>query len=314
MASSGDLLADRRFAYAERAFADDDFVVTADLARQTLELAPGFAAGWFLLGKAMEAWAATATSDGDAARLRAEAVDAFQAARQLDEEDTLGAGVRLAGLGAAEPSGAMSESYVRTLFDEYAIRFDRHLVEGLHYQAPALLRHALRRACSRALRPFRFEHALDLGCGTGLAAAALRDLCGTLGGVDLSPAMIERARRKRLYDDLSVGDLTGWLRTRSDRSADLAVAADVFVYMADLAPVFAELARVLAPGGLFAFTVQAHEGEGIRLGEDARYAHGEAHLGDLAGAAGFAVALSEPVVTRQDRGRDVPGRLMVLEK
>lgn len=311
MASSGDLLADRRFAYAERAFAEDDFVAAADLARQTLELAPGFAAGWFLLGKAMEAQAG-AMSDGDAAPIRAEAIGAFQAARRLDEDDTLGAGVRLAGLGAADPVHAMSEAYVRALFDEYAIRFDRHLVEGLKYRAPELLRDALRRACSLMLRDFRFGHALDLGCGTGLMATTLRDVCGTLEGIDLSPAMIERAHRKRLYDELAVGDLVVWLRVRPNGSADLAVAADVFVYMADLGPVFAELARVLAPGALFAFTVQAHEREGVGLGPDARYAHGQSYLRDLAGAAGFTVALSEPVVTRQDRGRDVPGWLMVL--
>jgi SAM-dependent methyltransferase len=42
---------------------------------------------------------------------------------------------------------------------------------------------------------------------------------------------------------------------------DLALAADVFVYVNDLAPVFAEVARVLRPGGILAFTVETHANE-----------------------------------------------------
>ncbi len=49
--SSGDLLADRRYDYAMAAKADGDLAAAADLLVQALEIAPGWAAGWFALGE-----------------------------------------------------------------------------------------------------------------------------------------------------------------------------------------------------------------------------------------------------------------------
>ncbi len=91
-------------------------------------------------------------------------------------------------------------SYVRTLFDQYAPRFDRAL-EDLGYRAPALLREAV-----AAARP-RFGAMFDLGCGTGLAGVAFRPHVDRLVGVDLSSKMVEEARRKGVYDALEVGDI-----------------------------------------------------------------------------------------------------------
>ena len=314
MTGSGDLLADRRYGYAEAALREGDAAAAADLARQTLERAPGFAAAWFLLGRAYETLYDAEGRAPAALPLQGQAVGAFEAALAADPADRLGAGVRLAQLSVGDPMRAMSPGYVQALFDEYAVRFDRHLVQSLKYAGPALLHDAVRRAASRRLRPFRFATALDLGCGTGLAGAVFRSACGTLAGVDLSPAMVERARRKTLYDELAVGDLAVWLAARPERSADLALAADVFVYVADLAPVFAAVARALRPDGLFAFTTQAHDGGGVLLGADGRYAHAESHLRELSDGVGLQVALSEPASTRQDRGRDVPGLLTVLAR
>lgn len=301
MHSSGDLLADLRYRYAEAAFAEEDYGAAADLARQTLELAPNFAAAWFLLGQA-EAWRGASE----------EAIAAFRQAVALDPQDSLGAGLRLAALGAVAPAQAMAPAYIRALFDEYAPRFDRHLVRSLGYRAPELLRDAVRRACSRRLREARFARMLDLGCGTGLAGRAFADLCETMVGIDLSPAMLAKARATKLYAELDSGDLLDWLRRRPESSADLVIAADVFVYIAELAPVFAEAHRLLDRGGMFAFTVQAHGGDGFVLGGDLRYAHAEPYLRRLATEAGLEPVLFERVSTRQDRGRDVPGLLVVL--
>ncbi len=314
MASSGDFLADRRFAYGEAALDDGDAAAAADLARQALELAPDFAPAWFLLGQSREALFRAAGSGPEATGLFRDAVAAFESALEADPDDPQGARLRLAALTVGDPLLAMSPGYVRALFDEYAIRFDRHLVRSLKYRAPELLHDAVRRACSLRGRPFRFEVALDLGCGTGLAGEVFRPVCGELAGIDLSPAMVERARRKRLYDELATGDLVAWLAGRPAASADLALAADVFVYLGDLAPVFEAVARVLAPGGLLALTVQESEGDGIVLGHDLRFAHGEPYLRRLSARCGFAVVLSEVASTREDRGLPVPGRLVVLAR
>lgn len=312
MQSSGDLLADRRYAYAEASLRDGDHAAAVDLARQTIEIAPAFAPAWFLLGEAREAQYRAAGSVDEGVEAYREALKAFDMALLRDPDDAQGARLRLAALGIGDPLDAMSEGYVRRLFDDYAIRFDRHLTASLKYRAPQILLDAVRRAASRALRDVDFAHALDLGCGTGLAAEVFRPVCGHLAGVDLSPAMVEKAKAKKLYDEIEAGELVAWVAARPEASADLVLAADVFVYLGDLRPVFAEVARVLGRDGLFAFTVQAHEGRGVRLGEDMRYAHAEEHVLQLAGEHGLRIILSEPAVTREDRGQPVPGRVLVL--
>lgn len=299
--SSGDVLADRRYDYASAAFEEHDFEAAADLARQVLELAPDFAPAHALLGRA-------AAELG----LREEAVEALR--RALEPEDVLGVRIDLARLGALPQDEAMTEEYVRALFDEYAPKFERHLTRNLAYRGPELIADALRRACSKRIRDYRFGLCLDLGCGTGLMGQALEGLCASLVGVDLSPRMLEKARKTKLYDALHEGELVSFLKGRADGEADLVVAADVFVYMAALDEAFREAHRALKREGLFAFTVQAHDGEGFVLGDDARYAHGESYLRRLADESGFATVILERVSTREDRGAPVPGFLAVLQR
>ena len=133
---------------------------------------------------------------------------------------------------------------------------------------------------SAAGRPMHFASMLDLGCGTGLGGAAFRPFVDWLVGVDLSPAMIAQAAAKGLYDRLVAADLEDFLgRAAADRGQyHLVLAADVFVYVNDLAPIIAAIARVLAPAGLLACTVETHPDGGVKLLPTLRYAHGEAYL------------------------------------
>ncbi|MBB4042101.1 putative TPR repeat methyltransferase [Microvirga flocculans] len=301
--TSGDYLADRRYEYARAAFDERDFEAAADLARQVLELAPGFAAAHAMLGRSL----------AEMGR-REEALEALRQALALEPGDELGVRIDLARLGALPPDEAMTDGYVRALFDDYAPKFDRHLTKSLAYRGPELIADALRRACSKRIRDYRFGPTLDLGCGTGLMAQALDGLCASIEGVDLSPRMLEKAARTKLYAALHESELVSFLSGRKDAEADLVVAADVFVYMAALDAVFREAHRVLGREGLFAFTVQAHEGADFILGRDARYAHSEAYLRALAERTGFSVAILEPVSTREDRGVPVPGFLAVLQR
>jgi len=301
--SSGDFRADTRYEYARAAFDEGDFEAAADLARQVIELAPGFAPAHAMLGRSA---AETGAEE--------EAVAALRQALALEPEDALGVRLDLARLGALAPDEAITDGYVRALFDDYAPKFDRHLTKSLAYRGPGLLADALRRACSKRLRDDRFGVALDLGCGTGLMAQALEGAFSSMEGVDLSPRMLEKAEKTKLYDALHEGELVSFLAARPSAEVDLVVAADVFVYMAALDAAFGEAHRVLKREGLFAFTVQAHDGDGFVLGADARYAHSEAYLRKLADAVGFTMVIFEHVSTREDRGVPVPGFLCVLQR
>jgi SAM-dependent methyltransferase len=89
--------------------------------------------------------------------------------------------------------------------------------------------------------------ALDAACGTGRLAARLRDRGHRVIGVDASPAMLRQARRRLPELDLRIGDLRD-LRVATG-SVDLVVTGLALTHISDLAPVFAEFARVLRPGG-----------------------------------------------------------------
>jgi len=159
---------------------------------------------------------------------------------------------------------------------------------------------------------------LDLGCGTGLGGAAFRPCCDWLVGVDISPGMIEQARGKALYDRLVVGDLLEFLVREAGASYHLVLAADVLVYCSEISPIAAAVAGVLAPGGLFAFTVEAQDDigddPGVRLQDTLRYAHGPKHVRSAVAAAGLRLLHLAEASTRNEKGAPVPGLLAVAER
>lgn len=300
--TSGNLIADRRVELARQYQAAGDLGAAADLFAQAVERAPAFAWAWFMLGEVRRKL-------GDDAG----AIVAFRQAREHDSLDRLGAGLQLARFGAADPTVAMSGGYVRALFDQYAPTFDAALA-ALNYRAPKLLFEAVMGACATTGREPYFDKALDLGCGTGLAAREFAPCVDAMHGVDLSPKMIEMAERTGLYSWLGVDDMLGYLRRQGTDGADLVIAADALVYLADLAPLFGEVFRVLEFGGLFAFTVETHDGEGVILGEKLRYAHAAGHVRAALRDAGLTEVTFTAASTRDEGGARVPGLLVVAEQ
>lgn len=295
--SSGDLIADRRYDYALALAEAGDPAAAADLMVQALEIVPGWAAGWFTLGRMRDQ---AGDSDG--------AVSAFDRAAALDPDDRLGASLARARLVGQSPDRP-PEGYVRALFDGYASAFETALVDRLGYQAPALILSALDRVAPGR----RFRAALDLGCGTGLMGAAVRDRVERLDGVDLSERMVAAARRKGCYDTCRVDEAGAALVAVSERALDLVLAADVFCYLGDLGPIFGAASRALEPGGLLAFTVEraADPDRDFELRDSLRYGHGAAALGRRLGTTDFDVVLAEPADLRLDRGEPVGGLVIV---
>lgn len=300
--SSGDLIADRRYDFARDLQLRGDLPAAADLLQQAIELAPRFASAWFTLAEIRQE-----LGQRDAA------VEAFRKARDADPQDRHGASVRLMQLGA-EPLSAMPATYVQSLFDQYAPRFEHALLNDLHYRAPSLLFKAVVAVRNAAKKPAFFKRGIDLGCGTGLGAAAFAKNVDRFIGIDLSPGMIEKARASNLYAELEVADMVAGLASKPDASADFLLAADAMVYVADIAPVLAQAHRVLAPGGLLAFTTETHPGEGVILGAGLRYAHAAAHVRAALAAANLNLALLQEASPRDESNVPVAGLVVVASK
>lgn len=145
-----------------------------------------------------------------------------------------------------------------------------------------------------ALAPKAGESILDLGVGGGALSRALARAGVRVTGVDPSDVVLEGARRR-------IGDAGTFLKGRGeaiplpDGAMDKAASVNTLYFWIDLAPVFAELARVLKPGGLLVLGYQTAESVRAWPG----HVHGlkgweEAEIGAALGAAGFAIMSVRP--------------------
>jgi predicted TPR repeat methyltransferase len=263
---------------------------------RALELDPARGAVWTLRGSLMRTMG----------RLQ-DAIASYEKALAHGADNQLNR-YYLASLTGREPPPAAPRDYVQALFDSYADGFEDHLVEVLHYRAPAILVDELRRAGRR------FAAALDLGCGTGLCGPLLRPIADRLVGVDLSRNMVEQAAGTGAYDEVIQDDLVHCLEQTVDRY-DLVVAADVFIYVGALESVFAGVARVLEPGGRFCFSVEVAPGDrDLVLQPSLRYAHSLRYIRRLAEPHGFEIIATSAHPIREDQGTPIPGLFAWLGK
>ncbi|MEO9339336.1 methyltransferase domain-containing protein [Mesorhizobium sp. SB112] len=296
-ASSGDLLADRRADYANMLFASKDHAAAAEVLMGALEIAPDWAMGWFRLGEFHEA-------AGD----KVQAAEAWRMSLKLEPADRPGATLKLELLGVEPATSAPPSAFVETLFDQYAPKFEKSLVELLDYRVPELLESEI-----LAQKTSDFRHAIDLGCGTGLMGERLRPICERLDGYDISAEMLKKARAKNVYDSLTKADLQDLLLP--PESADLIAAADVFMYLGALENIVATVTNGLSKGGLFAFSVELHdEPEGFTLRPSRRYAHSESYLKEVLACWNFEILSMRMEIIRRDRGEPLEGLIVVAKK
>ncbi len=197
------------------------------------------------------------------------------------------------------------DAYVEAHFDRLADQFDQRLVGLLAYDGPAVLRRLI------GPNPPDIKHILDLGCGTGLAAAVLSPFGAEITGVDLSGRMLEKAAARGVYSQLIKAEALAFLET-CGRRYDLIFAADVLIYFGAMDALFEQVRAGLMPGGLFAFSVEtATEGTYTVL-PSGRFAHNPAYIEHL--ARGFTVVAWEPGVVRLEAQRPVAGLFVVLRR
>lgn len=301
------------------------------------ELAPGLAMAWFNLGvclgrckQPLEAASALHRAlKIEPGHLRAyeslafvlhrlgnyaEAAEVFREWLAHDPDNPFARHMLAATSGAQAPSRAADE-YVRQLFDDFAASFDENLA-SLQYRAPHLIAERLRREAP-GKAPLDI---LDAGCGTGWCGPLVRALTRRLVGVDLSAAMVEKARARGGYDELVVEELCTLMSSRPG-SFDVVISADTLVYFGALEEPLRGARCCLRSGGLLIFTVEHWDpsddpdsGESsYRLGTHGRYGHCEGYVRTALEAAGFGEISIESGVLRRERGSDVMG-LIVLAR
>ena len=235
------------------------------------------------------------------------AIESFKTALQL-KADLTEAKYYIASLGDQAANETDRHNYVAGLFDQYADKFDHELVNRLKYSTPE---HIYKAAKSVLPADDSNYDILDLGCGTGLCAPLFHPLARRLVGVDLSSKMIDKARERKLYDDLAVDDVTAFM-TRFPRSYDLVIAADVFVYIGDLADTFDAAHMALRPSSHFVFSTETCPGDGFKIRGSGRHAHSKQYIHELAASSGFELIHDTDCALRLEYGKPVSGTVYVL--
>jgi predicted TPR repeat methyltransferase len=237
----------------------------------------------------------------------AKAAGAFEQLQKL-APDNPNLSFHIAALRGTDAPAAPPPALMAALFDRHAESFDHHLVQELGYRVPKLLHDAV-----TSVRPGPFDSALDLGCGTGLCGVVFRPDVKAIIGVDLSPAMIEKARERNLYDRLEVADVLKTLQEWPG-AFDLLLAGDVFCYLGDLSNVFASGRLALRPGGLLAFSVELSKNGGWSLTPSRRYVHGEGYILETVTKVGLKLQSVQTQVLRNDAGKEVAGLIVVASR
>jgi predicted TPR repeat methyltransferase len=239
------------------------------------------------------------------------AIAAYHRACDLQDEDRLGAGVRLTLLGVGEQMNRLPADYVEALFDDYAPRFEKNLVKHLGYRAPEQLFDLLFSHLSKM--PSKPD-ILDLGCGTGLAGLHVRPIAGRLEGIDLSRKMLKQAEKKKIYNRLEQKDVLAEIDETAPRF-DLVIACDVLNYLGNLIQVFQRSAQRLRRGGFLAFSVESAGQHPVKHGFDLhpgqRFIHNRQHIHSWLSACGFQLIEERFTPIRTENGQPVEGHLVL---
>ena len=213
-----------------------------------------------------------------------------------------------AAFSGAEVPDQASIQYIQQVYGQFASTFDQDL-EQLEYRGPQLVAAEL---AEHYAEPGGDLEVLDAGCGTGLCGPVLRPYAKALVGVDLSDAMLERARQVGLFDELVAAELTTFLE-QCAHAYDLIVASDTLIYFGDLERVLAAAARALRSHGVLVFTVErAADGAStpFQLNPNGRYTHTRAYVERALQNAGLEVRSISVQTLRVQAGQPVPALLV----
>ncbi|MDD2758681.1 MAG: tetratricopeptide repeat protein [Methylomonas sp.] len=201
-----------------------------------------------------------------------------------------------------------SDAYVQQTFDGFADSFDE-VLKGLDYRAPELTAEAV---AAIYPEPRHQLTILDAGCGTGLCGDFLKPYARKLIGVDLSQAMLEKARGRSLYDELTPAELVDYLG-RFNAAFDLIVSADTLCYFGELRHFFLAARQALKKNGCLVFTLEQYQGDdplNFKLNPHGRYSHCADYVEQTLSACDLSLLALRIVILRMELGNPVAGLLI----
>jgi predicted TPR repeat methyltransferase len=212
-------------------------------------------------------------------------------------------------LSAISDTHQPDRTYVTNLFDSYAPMFDQHLTGALHYRIPEIVAEAV-----AAYTPF--VSVLDLGCGTGLIAEALKGQYQAIDGVDLSPRMIEKAEERDLYRTLLAGECVEALETHADLddAYDLITALDLLVYIGPAEDLFQAVTAKLKPNGLFVFTTETADAPEIAVRSSGRFAHSAEYILACLASNGLTLLDQQQHTIRLEHEKPIHGEVYICQR
>ncbi|MCM1323870.1 MAG: tetratricopeptide repeat protein [Acetobacter sp.] len=205
-------------------------------------------------------------------------------------------------------------TYVKKLFDGFAASFDEILGE-LNYRVPEYIAALLKESLKTKL--FKKRRILDLGCGTGLCGAAVREYFPNeeFYGVDISEKMLAEAGKKDVYKALYADDMLSFLNG-NEEVYHAVMAGDVLTYMGDLKPLFRELAPRIKFDGLLCFSVSknVYNQNDYYLSSSGRFAHSLSYIYRLLKYCGLEVVKQEEHILRREGAKEVEGYVVLARK
>jgi predicted TPR repeat methyltransferase len=235
---------------------------------------------------------------------------------ELDPPDNFGVRLLLAKLNEKEIPSRASEAHMQKLYAERAGVWDTKVSSNSVYKGHEHVADML-----RILLKGHKVDILDAGCGTGLVGQLVREYAVRLDGVDISEAMIKKAREKDIYNGLYKDDLVSFMQTHA-LSYDVITCAATLIHFGDLKIIFEAAFRALKENGLFIATLFPDEANADifsvapanGLAQGGCYMHGRDYLRKVANICDFSVEMLETKIHEYIKEDPLQCIVMALKK